>query len=75
MDGTMNRPGAEAMAARAEVCGCGGSVVLFLGALSLRLDLAAAEDVVAALNRALSLAASGERGHGGPDAEAAGESN
>ena len=43
--------------ARAEICGCGGSVVLSLGSLSIRLDGETAEDVAETLLQALALLA------------------
>jgi hypothetical protein len=39
--------------ARAELCQCQGSVVLTLGALSLRLDFEAAHDIAATLRQVL----------------------
>lgn len=41
--------------ARAEICPCGGSVVLSLGSLSRRLDGETAEDVAETLLQALAL--------------------
>jgi hypothetical protein len=41
-------------AARVELCMCGGSLLLTLGPLTLRLDYLAAEDVAATLLEALS---------------------
>ena len=54
---TMNRPIVIGRVARAEVCQCARSVVLSLGALSLRLEAAAAEDVAMTLMQALGLIA------------------
>ena len=52
---TMNRPIVVGRVARAEVCPCARSVVLSVGALSLRLEAAAAEDVALTLMQALGL--------------------
>jgi hypothetical protein len=52
---TMNRPIVIGRVARADVCPCAHSVVLSLGALSLRLEAAAAEDVALTLMQALAL--------------------
>lgn len=57
MENTANRSVAVGKVARVEICGCGGSLVLSLGALSLRLDFEAAADVAATLDVALARAA------------------
>ncbi len=51
-----NRPLVIGKVARAEVCGCGQSIVLTLGAISLRLDLFAVEDIAMTLKHVLALA-------------------
>jgi hypothetical protein len=61
MDETPRRPGPGPGAvvvgtvSRVELCPCAGSVVLSLGALSLRLDFAVAEDLAATMTRAMAL--------------------
>ena len=40
---------------RVELCPCAGSLVLSLGALSLRLDFSAAQDLAATMTRAVAL--------------------
>ncbi len=52
---TMNRPIVVGKVARVEVCPCARSVVLSVGAMSLRLELGAAEDVAMTLIQALGL--------------------
>ena len=56
MDQSTKRPVVLGQMARAEMCGCGGSVVLSVGAVTLRLDLPLVEDVVATLRQMLALA-------------------
>jgi hypothetical protein len=51
----MKRPIVIGRVARAEVCPCARSVVLSVGAMSLRLEVAAAEDVAMTLIQALGL--------------------
>jgi hypothetical protein len=60
MEDVTNPSVALGKVARVELCGCGGTVILSLGAVSLRLDLATAADVAATLDFALSLAARAE---------------
>ena len=52
---TMHRPIVVGRVARVEVCPCARSVVLSVGAMSLRLELEAAEDVAMTLIQALGL--------------------
>jgi hypothetical protein len=51
----MHRPIVMGRVARAEVCPCARSVVLSVGALSLRLQASTAEDVALTLMQALGL--------------------
>jgi hypothetical protein len=60
MDDGMNRPVVVGQVARVELCPCAHSLVLSVGALSLRLELSAAEDVARTIANALVLWA-GER--------------
>ncbi|HXJ23121.1 MAG TPA: hypothetical protein VMT03_23080 [Polyangia bacterium] len=53
------RPVVIGNVARAEACPCGGAMVLTLGPVSLRLDRAAASDVIATLEQMLGLLARG----------------
>jgi hypothetical protein len=54
-DESTKRPVVRGQMARAEMCGCGGSVVLSVGAVTLRLELPLVEDVVATLQQMLAL--------------------
>jgi hypothetical protein len=54
MQSPANRSVTVGKVTRVEICGCGGSVVLSLGAVSLKLDLETAADVIATLECALS---------------------
>jgi hypothetical protein len=51
------RPVVIGNVARVEACACGGAMVLTLGPVSLRLDQAAACDVIATLDQMLALLA------------------
>jgi hypothetical protein len=53
------RSAAVGKVARVEICGCGGSLVLALGCLSLRLNRETAADLAATLELALSLTDAG----------------
>jgi hypothetical protein len=53
MDETSKPKAIVGQMARVEPCPCGNSVILTVGPVSLRLDMAAANDVIATLGQAL----------------------
>jgi hypothetical protein len=53
VDAIVKEPVVVGRVARAELCPCGNSVVLSVGALSLRLEFSAASDVAQTLQRFL----------------------
>ncbi len=55
MDETSKPKAIVGQMARVEPCPCGNSVILTVGPVSLRLDMAAANDVVTTLGQALQL--------------------
>ena len=55
MDETSKPKAIVGLMARVEPCPCGSSVILTVGPVSLRLDMAAANDVVTTLGQALEI--------------------